>query len=77
MKYADKVIGLLAPYPGRKFVMREIVRYINPQPGISERAAIKKAVQRVLVSLVVMDRIYRTPARVLGGTASYEWKTGT
>ncbi len=77
MKYADKVIDLMAPYPGRPFVMRQIVRYINPTAQAMERAAIKKAVQRVLVALSATGQISIKKAQALGGTSSYEWETGT
>jgi hypothetical protein len=77
MKYADKVIGLLAVYPERAFVMRQIVRYIDPQAGCRERIAIKKAVQRVLVVLAATGHVTVAPAKTLGGSARYAWKTGT
>ena len=77
MKYADKVIGLLAVYPERAFVMRQIVRYIDPQAGCRERLAIKKAAQRVLATLATTGHVMITPAKSLGGSARYAWKSGT
>lgn len=78
MKYAGKVVELLGAHPGREFVMRQIVRYINPRAGSVERAAIKKAVQRVMVSLSSTGNIVVTASGKLGGTAKYAWKkTGT
>ena len=77
MKYADKVIGLLAVYPERSFVMRQIVRYIDPQAECRERIAIKKAAQRVLAALAATNHVAITPAKTLGGSARYAWKSGT
>ena len=77
MKYASEVIELMGAYPERKFVMRQIIRYINPQAGSMERVAIKKAVQRVMVALSAMGNVEVTKKRGIGGTAHYGWKTGT
>lgn len=77
MKHAEKVIELMAAYPGRPFVMRQITRYINPQAGCRERVAIKKAAQRVLVALVATGTIEIQPAKQFGSTPHYVWKTGT
>ena len=77
MKHANKVIDLLAAYPGRAFVMRQIVRYIDPSAGCQERTAIKKAVQRALVALAATGHVLITPAKTLGGSARYAWKSGT
>lgn len=77
MKHASAVIDLLAAYPGRPFVMRQIIHYINPRAGRQERIAIKKAVQRVLQALVATGSISVSGAKLLGGTAHYSWKSGT
>jgi hypothetical protein len=77
MKHADKVIDLLAAYPGRPFAMRHIIHYVNPRSGRQERIAIKKAVQRVMVALSVTGSVVITPPAVLGGKAFYTWKSGT
>ncbi|HRD88233.1 MAG TPA: hypothetical protein PK752_08210 [Accumulibacter sp.] len=77
MKYAHEVIDLLAAYPGRRFVMRQIVLYVNPRAGCQERVAVKKAVQRVLVALAATGSVTITPQEMLGGQARYAWKTGT
>ena len=77
MKYADKVIDLLAAYPGRPFVMRQIIHYVNPRAGCRERIAVKKAVQRVMLALSAADSVTVTPQKVLGGQARYTWKSGT
>jgi hypothetical protein len=73
MKYAGKVVELLAAHPGRKFVMREIVRYVNPKAGGTERVAIKKAVQRVMVSLAATGNVSVTAPEKLGGHGRYSW----
>ena len=77
MKYADKVIDLLAAYPGRPFVMRQIIHYVNPRAGCRERIAVKKAVQRVMLALSAADSVTVTPQKKLGGQAHYAWKSGT
>lgn len=77
MKYAHEVIDLLAAYPGRRFVMRQIVLYVNPRAGRQERMAIKKAVQRVLLALAVTGSVAITPPERFGAPAHYAWKTGT
>ena len=77
MKHADKVIELMASYPGRPFVMRQITRYINPQAGCQERMAIKKSVQRVMVALVATGTVEIQPAKKFGSMSHYVWKTGT
>ena len=77
MKYADKVIDLLAAYPGRPFVMRQIIHYVNPQAGCRERMAVKKSVQRVMLALSSAGSVSVTPQKKLGGQALYVWKSGT
>ena len=77
MKYADKVIDLLAAYPGRPFVMRQIIHYVNPRAGCRERIAVKKAVQRVMLALSSAGSVTVTPQKRLGGQAHYAWKSGT
>ncbi len=77
MKYADKVIDLLAAYPGRPFVMRQIIHYVNPRAGCRERIAVKKAVQRVMLALSSAGSVTVTPQKTLGGQARYTWKSGT
>ncbi len=77
MKHADKVIELMAAYPGRPFVMRHIIHYVNPQAGRLERMAVKKAVQRVMLALVMTGSIEVTPSKRLGSPAHYAWKCGT
>ena len=77
MKHASAVIDLLAAYPGRPFVMRQIIQYVNPRAGRQERIAIKKAVQRVLQALAATGSVSVKGAKVLGGTAFYTWESGT
>jgi hypothetical protein len=77
MLYGRQVIELLEPYPGRKFVMREIIRSINPRAGAMERQAIKIAVQRVIAALNTQGKIDVVKPMKNGGTGSYSWKTET
>ena len=77
MKYADKVIDLLAAYPGRPFVMRQIIHYVNPRAGCRERMAVKKSVQRVMLALSSAGSVTVTSAKRPGAPAHYAWKGGT
>lgn len=76
MKYASKVIELMASYPGRDFRMIEIVRYVCPAPESTEaRHAVRIAVSRVLLSLSDCGTILIRPPRVArGGYALYRWR---
>lgn len=75
MKYADKIIELLAHHPDRDFRMREIIRYINPHPLPKERNAMRVAVSRVLIELVdygqIIMKSHKSGER---GYAMYKWK---
>jgi hypothetical protein len=74
MKHADKVIELLAAYPGREFRMRQIVNYINPKPSHHERCAIRSAVSLVLLALVKSGQIKMSVPKSRGSFALYTWK---
>ncbi|ADE12154.1 hypothetical protein [Sideroxydans lithotrophicus] len=74
MKHADKVIELLAAYPGREFRMRQIVNYINPKPSHDERCAIRSAVSLVLLALVESGQIKMSVPKSRGSFALYAWK---
>ena len=75
MKHADKVIELMAAYPGRPFVMRQIIHYINPRAERRERLAVQRAVHRVMLALAMTGVVSITPPKVFGGQARYAWKT--
>jgi len=77
MKHADKVIDLLAAFPGRAFVMRQIVRHVMPRGGTRTRMAARKAVQRVLLILETNGCVTVTRSTVRGGSARYTWKSET
>ncbi len=52
MKYADKVIDLMAPFPGKEFRMHEIVRYVAPKVADRRtRDAVRLQVRVVLNQL--------------------------
>lgn len=74
MKYAHEVMDLMAPYPGRKFRMAEIVRYVDPHANGAARQRVHKGVLRVLKSLHEHGQVEIEPAAGLGGFASYAWK---
>lgn len=59
MKYASEVIDLMACYPGRQFVMAEIVRHVTKGKNISstKRQAVRVGVRRVLGSLIDSGQI--------------------
>jgi hypothetical protein len=77
MLYGKQVIELMAAYPGRPFVMREIIRYINPKAGALERAAVKIAVQRVMATLHATGNVAVVKPLKSGGTGTYTWQTET
>jgi len=79
MKYAHEVMGLMRPYPGLRFKLIEIVRYVsgNETPTAKEWERIRKSIRRLLDELEEMGSIHRNePAAGLGGYANYEWKPG-
>lgn len=59
MKYASEVIDLMCCYPGRRFVMAEIVRHVTKGRIISsaKRQAVRVGVRRVLESLIATGQI--------------------
>lgn len=75
MKYADEVMGLMRPYPGRQFRMAEIVRFVRPGAAGPERQRIRNGVLRVLAMLEENGSILRdAPASERGSFALYAWK---
>ena len=73
MKYADKVIELMASYPGREFRMVEIVRYVAPARPIN-RGAVREGVRLVLDSLAKCGSIVKHRPGQRGGFAVYRWR---
>jgi predicted DNA-binding protein YlxM (UPF0122 family) len=65
LKYATKVIELMAAFPKRDFRMAEIVRYVNPGP--KNRKSVYQAVKRVIDKLMEVGRVD-------GGNGRYHWK---
>ena len=52
VKYADKVMDLMAPFPGKEFRMHEIVRYVAPKATEKKaRDAVRLQVRVVLNQL--------------------------
>jgi len=75
MKFAREIIELMAPYPGRDFKMREIIRYVAPQALGRERAAVKKSVQRAIAALVDCGSVKRWPPHAVNGASTlYQWR---
>ena len=78
MKYADKVIELMASYPGRDFRMVELIRYINPAPKTNkERTALHVTVWRAIKALESSGAVMVRQSKSNGGYATYRWKTIT
>lgn len=76
MKHADKVIELMAAYPGREFRMIHIVRFINPRAGKQEKFAIRWCVREALRALEQSGVIeINQPKPLRGGYATYIWKS--
>lgn len=75
MKYASKVIELMAAHPGRDFRMLHIVRYVCPNPKSQrERSAIREAVRLALISLMDCGAVICRPSvHKRGGYAVYRW----
>lgn len=77
MRYALKVMELMAPFPGREFRMAGLVRYATAGRVMNERErrAARKAVHRVLKELVQNGSVLVSPAKVRGEGANYAWRT--
>jgi hypothetical protein len=76
MKHADKVIDLMAAFPGREFRMLHIVRYVCPNPKSQrERSSVREAVRVALGSLIDCGVVICRPsAHKRGGYAVYRWR---
>lgn len=59
MKYASEVIDLMGCYPGREFVMGEIVRHATKGKALTpaKRQAVRIGIRRVLDSLIDSGQI--------------------
>ena len=74
MKYANEVIELMEAYPMRSFRVGELVRHVTRgrSLSVSEKAAARKAVKRVMDALVEHDAVLLVrAARVSGAAAEY------
>lgn len=78
MRHAQKVIELMAAFPGRDFRLIEICRYIEPTPKTwQDRSATHRAVHRVLEVLAENGAIIKRRPQKSGGFGVYRWKTST
>jgi hypothetical protein len=77
MKYAREIIELMSAYPGREFEMRELVRYVSPEAIPKERHSIRRAVLRVMESLVGAGTVLTRSASTSGSRAAYWWRVQT
>ncbi len=76
MLYAREVIGLLQPFPGREFRMKQILRDVemgHPPPDEKGRASMRRAVLRVLEQLQATGHVSVIAAQGRGGAAIYMW----
>lgn len=68
----------MRPYPGRKWRMREILRYVeitrNCGADRKRKKAIRIGVGRVMDVLVEHGIVTRTPPKGAGSFALYAWK---
>lgn len=74
MKYANEVIELMEAYPMRSFRTGELVRHVTKGRllSVSQKAAARKAVKRVLDALVEHDAVLIVrQAEVSGAAAEY------
>ncbi len=78
MLYAREVIALLGAFPGRDFRMGQILAEVSrgkPEFDARGKAAVRKAVSRVLDQLRSDGHVGVTPAMGRGGYALYAWRT--
>lgn len=73
MKYAKEVMDLMAAYPGRKFRMQDLVRYVDPRAVGNDRHRIRTGVQRVLDQLEAAGTLDKQGAGERGSFALYSW----
>lgn len=74
MKYARETIDLLSPYPGRKFRMREIVRYIaGRNANERQKKQVRLGVWRVLKMLQESGHVEIEEQEGRGASAQYSW----
>ncbi|WP_321905143.1 hypothetical protein [Paraburkholderia tropica] len=75
MKYASEIMGLMAPYPGRKFRMRQLVQSIAGKHAEErEKKQVRMGVWRVLKLLEESGHIVVEAQAGRGASASYAWK---
>lgn len=75
MLYAGKIIDLMAAYPGRRWQVQQIRRYIAG--ATDDRKALRsmqKAIQRALIALSEAGAIVIHESDVNGRPFEYEWK---
>lgn len=83
MLYYAEVAGLMEPFPGRKWRMHEIIRYVesirHPAGNVDRKRkkAIRIGVGRVLDLLIEHRMVIRIPPRKPGSYALYVWKSAT
>ena len=75
MKYADRIMSLMACAPGAEFRMAEIVRYIDPRTtDRAKKEAIRKQARVVLSVLADSGSVKIIPAQASGAQAIYIWQ---
>lgn len=74
MKYSHEIINLIGAFPGRVFVMRQLVRHVNPRASRSQYIALQRGIHRVMVALAATGVAEITPPEKIGGQNKYSWK---
>ena len=76
MLYANELIELMSPYPGRDFRMVEIVRYVakGREMTLKQKRALRKGVLRAIEALRTSGCVLTRPSKASrGGFAKYRW----
>ncbi|TAL89272.1 MAG: hypothetical protein EPN62_08715 [Candidimonas sp.] len=77
MKYAREVMDLMAAFPGRDFKMNDLVNHAAKVQFANrrQRDAVRRAVDRVLKSLISTGTVIMRPSRPgVRNIAVYRWK---
>ncbi|WP_238925066.1 hypothetical protein [Achromobacter insuavis] len=73
MKYAKEVMDLMAAYPGRRFRMQDLVRYVDPRVSGNDRHRVRTGIMRVLDQLEDAGTVEKQGADARGSFALYSW----
>ena len=75
MKLADRIIDLMASFPGRPFRMQEIVKYANPRAADKRsKEATRKQARVVLEQLASSGSVQIIKGNSGNAPSQYVWK---